>query len=376
MLGGKANLGTEREDKGRGWRAARRASMHGNVNVTGRDDRVRKKRVFSGVQPTGVLTLGNYLGAIKRFVEIQDEYDCFYCVVDLHALTIPREPAVLRSLIEDVAAHMLACGLREDAVTLFVQSEVPAHAELGWIMECTATFGELSRMTQFKEKSEGKDTVSGGLFTYPALMASDILLYQSDYVPVGEDQKQHVELCRDLAMRFNSRYGPTFKVPEPLIASTGGRIRSLQDPSKRMSKSDANPLSYIAFSDSEDEIVKKIRRAATDSGREVLYNPEEKPALANLLTIYSQCSGRSIEELEASYRGKGYADFKNDLAEVVVKTLSPIQERFQSIRRADHLRDVLLEGARKAKRVSAPTLKLAKERLGLLALVDPQSRIV
>jgi len=324
-----------------------------------------RKRVFSGVQPTGILTLGNYLGAIKHFVELQDEYECYYCVVDLHALTVLPEPGTLRSQITDVAAYMLACGLKEDGITLFVQSDVPAHTELGWIMECTASFGELSRMTQFKEKSEGKETVSGGLLTYPALMASDILLYQTDYVPVGDDQKQHVELCRDLAIRFNGRYGRTFNVPEPLIASTGARIMSLQDPAKKMSKSDANPLGYISFSDSKDEISKKIRRAVTDSGREVVYDPDAKPALANLLTIYSQCTGQPIETVQAEYQGKGYADFKSNLACVVADTLAPIQEEFQALRSAGRIDEVLRAGARKAAEVSAPTLKMAKERLGV-----------
>ncbi|MGE5578719.1 MAG: tryptophan--tRNA ligase [Bacillota bacterium] len=333
-----------------------------------------KKRVFSGVQPTGALTLGNYLGALKRFAEIQDEYDCYYCVVDLHALTVLPEPGALRSQTEDVAGYMIACGLEPDKVTLFVQSDVSCHAELGWIMECTASFGELSRMTQFKEKSEGKEAVSGGLFTYPALMASDILLYQTDYVPVGEDQKQHVELCRDLAIRFNGKYGPTFKVPEPLIGATGARVKSLQDPGKKMSKSDPNPYSFIALGDSPDEVVKKIRRAVTDSGREIVYTPDEKPALANLLTIYSHCAGLTIPEVEALYTGKGYADFKAGLAEVIVETLRPIQAKFAQLKGSGELRGILSEGAVRANEVSAQTLKLAKEKLGLSTLVDPVKR--
>ncbi len=219
------------------------------------------KRVFSGVQPTGILTLGNYLGAIKHFAKIQDEYDCFYSVVDLHALTVPQDTDELRAHILDTAAYMVASGLDPAKMTLFVQSDVSAHTELGWIIECTVSFGELSRMTQFKEKSEGKEFVSGGLFTYPALMASDILLYDSDYVPVGEDQKQHVEICRDAAERFNSRYGPTFKVPEPLIAESGARIKSLQDPSKKMSKSDQDPLGFISLGDPKDMIVKEDQTA-------------------------------------------------------------------------------------------------------------------
>lgn len=333
-----------------------------------------KKRVFSGVQPTGGLTLGNYLGAIKRFVELQDQYECFYCIVDLHALTILPEPGVLTEQIESVAALMMAAGLDPDASTLFVQSDVPCHAELGWIMECTAAFGELARMTQFKEKSEGKESVSGGLFTYPALMASDILLYETDYVPVGEDQKQHVELCRDLAVRFNSRYGATFKMPEPVIASTGARIRSLQDPSKKMSKSDANPLSYISLTDSKEDIARKVRRAVTDSGREVVYDEAEKPALANLLTVYSLCAGEEIRDIEARYRGRGYADFKSDLAGVIAETVLPMQRKCAEIRGGGRLPGILATGARRANLVASETLQLAKRRLGLSLLIDPTKR--
>lgn len=330
-----------------------------------------KKRAFSGIQPSGILTLGNYLGAIKHFVEIQDEYDCFYCVVDYHAVTVPQDPAQLRAQIEDTAVYMLACGLQPDKVTLFVQSDVPAHTQLGWIMECTATFGELSRMTQFKEKSEGRESVSGGLFTYPALMAADILLYDTDIVPVGDDQKQHVELCRDLAVRFNSRFGATFKVPEPLIAETGARITSLQDPLKKMSKSDPNPASYISLGDSEDEIVRKIRRAVTDSGREVVYSPSDRPALANLLTIYSQCSGEPIPKIVDDYEGKGYADFKKGLAAAVIESLVPIQRRRQEILKDGSHLEVLRQGARRAHEVSSHVLKRVKERMGLSTIMDP-----
>lgn len=328
------------------------------------------------MQPSGILTLGNYLGAIKRFVELQYDYECFYCVVDLHAITVPQEPAALSAQIEDVATYMLAAGLDPKACTLFVQSDVPAHAELGWIMQCMATFGELSRMTQFKEKSEGRDSVSGGLFTYPALMAADILLYSADYVPVGEDQKQHVELCRDIAERFNKRFGPTFTIPEPLIAERGARIKSLQDPSKKMSKSDPNPMSYIALSDSKDVIVQKFRRAVTDSGREIIYDPELKPALANLLTIYSLCTGREISDIEKMYEGKGYAQFKQDLAEVVAETLAPIQERYRQMKESGYVREVLVEGARKAGPIAHAMLKTVKERMGLSTLLDPSMRTI
>ncbi len=327
-----------------------------------------KKTVFSGVQPTGILTLGNYLGAIRHFVDIQDQYDCFYCVVDLHALTVPQDPKTFRSNILSTAAYMIACGLDPGKITFFVQSDVCSHAELGWIIECTVSFGELSRMTQFKEKSEEKEFVSGGLFTYPALMAADILLYQSDYVPVGEDQKQHVELCRDAAIRFNSRYGQTFKVPEPLIAQSGARIRSLQDPMKKMSKSDQNPYSFISLSDTPDMIAKKIRRAVTDSGKDVVYEPQGKPALANLLTIYAHCSGQSLEEIQANYQGLGYAQFKNDLASLVIDTVSPIQKKYEHIFKSKTLEGILLDGANKADKVASHTLAVAKDRLGLLNL--------
>ncbi|MGI6662937.1 MAG: tryptophan--tRNA ligase [Bacillota bacterium] len=331
-----------------------------------------RKRVFSGVQPSGILTLGNYLGAIKRFVEFQDEFEAFYCVVDYHAITVPQPPESLRSQIARTAAFMLGAGLDPEKMTLFVQSDVPAHTQLGWIMECTATFGELSRMTQFKDKSQGKESVSGGLFTYPALMAADILLYDADAVPVGEDQKQHVELCRDLAERFNSRFGSVLKVPEPLIAETGARIMSLQDPHKKMSKSDPNPSGYISLADSKDDIAKKIRRAVTDSGREVAYDPEEKPALANLITIFSHCSGRSIDEVVAAYEGKGYAEFKKDLAEVVVEALTPVQARHDAIVADGSYVEVLREGARRAHEVSSTVLRRVKEAMGLSLFIDPE----
>jgi len=335
-----------------------------------------KKIVFSGIQPSGIIHIGNYFGAIKRWVELQDSHECFYCIVDLHAITVFQEPEELSRQIEDTALYFLASGLDPEKVTLFVQSDVPAHAELGWIMQCIATFGELSRMTQFKEKSEGRESVSGGLFTYPTLQAADILLYDTDLVPVGEDQKQHVELCRDIAERFNSRYGPTFKIPEHLIPEAGARIKSLEDPEKKMSKSDPSPMSYVALSDTKDEVVKKIRRAVTDSGREIVYRPDEKPALANLLTIYSLCTGRSFEEIEADYRGQGYADFKRDLADVLISVLDPIQRRYEEYRRSGAIRGILTEGALKANQVASAVLKRAKERMGLSTLVDPTKRVL
>lgn len=323
------------------------------------------KRAFSGVQPSGVLHIGNYFGAIKRFVDLQDSYECYYSIVDLHAITVFQDPKELPGQIMDAAAYFVAAGLDPSKVTLFVQSDVPAHAELGWILQCVATFGELSRMTQFKDKSEGKDSVSGGLFTYPTLMAADILLYDADIVPVGEDQKQHVELCRDLAQRFNSHYGATFTVPEPVIPAQGARIKSLQDPAKKMSKSDPNPFSYISLADSSDEIVKKVKRAVTDSGREIVYDPEAKPALANLITIFSLCTGKSFEDIQEDYEGKGYADFKKDLAEALCEVIGPIQSRYREIRGSAELLQILDQGAAKANEIASKKIRLVKERMGL-----------
>lgn len=332
------------------------------------------KRVFSGVQPSGILHLGNYFGAIKRFADFQEGYDCYYCIVDLHAITLYQDPKALLEQIQDTALYYLAAGLDPNKSTLFVQSDVPCHAELSWILECTATFGELSRMTQFKDKSEGKESVSAGLFTYPVLMAADILLYDTDVVPVGEDQKQHVELCRDLAERFNNRYGETFKMPEPQIPKFGSRIKSLQDPEKKMSKSDPDPMSYVSLDDSKDEISKKIRRAVTDSGREIVYLPEEKPAIANLMTIYSLCTGKSIREIESHFAGKGYARFKEELSDAIVAELEPVQERYKEYRDSGELPRILREGALRANEVASTVLRRAKERMGLSLLVDPTKR--
>lgn len=332
------------------------------------------KRVFSGVQPSGILHLGNYFGAIKRFADFQEGYDCYYCIVDLHAITLYQDPKALLEQIQTTALYYLAAGLDPNKSTLFVQSDVPCHAELSWILECTATFGELSRMTQFKDKSEGKESVSAGLFTYPVLMAADILLYDTDVVPVGEDQKQHVELCRDLAERFNNRYGETFKMPESQIPKFGSRIKSLQDPEKKMSKSDPDPMSYVSLDDSKDEISKKIRRAVTDSGREIVYLPEEKPAIANLMTIYSLCTGKSIREIESHFAGKGYAQFKEELSDVIVAELEPVQERYKEYHDSGELPRILREGALRANEVASTVLRRAKERMGLSLLVDPTKR--
>ncbi|GMA51588.1 tryptophan--tRNA ligase [Alicyclobacillus contaminans] len=324
------------------------------------------KRVLSGIQPSGTLTLGNYLGAMKHFVALQDEADCVFCVVDLHAITVPQDPAELRQNTLNLAALYLAAGIDPTRSTLFVQSHVPAHAELGWILQCVVHYGELGRMTQFKDKASQRDVVTAGLFTYPALMAADILLYQADLVPVGEDQKQHLELTRDIAERFNQRYGETFVIPEVYIPEVGGRIMSLEDPTKKMSKSDASQGAFISMLDNPDVIRKKISRAVTDSGREVRFDKENKAAISNLLTIYSLCAGVPIAELEARYEGQGYGPFKKDLAEAVVAALEPIQVRYRELVGSSELRNILREGAEKAAAKAEVTLQKVKERLGFL----------
>jgi len=323
-------------------------------------------RVLSGIQPSGQLTLGNYIGAIQNFVKLQDTHECFYMVVDLHAITVPQDPAALREQTESVAALYLAAGVDPSRSAIFIQSHVPAHAELGWIMTTLAYMGELERMTQFKEKAAGRGSVPAGLFVYPTLMAADILVYNADLVPVGDDQKQHLELTRDLAERFNGRYGETFKLPEPYMAEVGARIMSLDDASKKMSKSNPNPNSYIAMLDEPDVIRKKISRAVTDSGREVKYDPENKPEVSNLISIYAHFSGLTVEEIERRYEGQGYGQFKKDLAEHVVSVLEPLQTRYREIRSSGELGRVLKEGAERAAAVADQTVRIVKERVGFL----------
>jgi len=323
-------------------------------------------RVLSGIQPSGQLTIGNYIGAIQNFVKLQDTHECFYMVVDLHAITVPQDPAALREQTESVAALYLAAGVDPSRSAIFIQSHVPAHAELGWIMTTLAYMGELERMTQFKEKAAGRGSVPAGLFVYPTLMAADILVYNADLVPVGDDQKQHLELTRDLAERFNGRYGETFKLPEPYMAEVGARIMSLDDASKKMSKSNPNPNSYIAMLDEPDVIRKKISRAVTDSGREVKYDPENKPEVSNLISIYAHFSGLTVEEIERRYEGQGYGQFKKDLAEHVVSVLEPLQTRYREIRSSGELGRVLKEGAERAAAVADQTVRIVKERVGFL----------
>ncbi|WP_054950053.1 tryptophan--tRNA ligase [Numidum massiliense] len=325
------------------------------------------KRIFSGVQPTGGIHLGNYIGALQRFVKLQEENEALYCIVNLHAMTMPHDPAKLREKTLELAALYLAIGLDPQKATLFVQSDVPAHSELAWMLQCTTYMGETNRMTQFKEKSEGKDSVSVGLFTYPVLMAADVLLYQADAVPVGEDQKQHMELTRDLALRFNQRFGDTFKVPEPWIEKVGARIMGLDNPTKKMSKSAKTEGNSIALLDDPKTIRKKIMRAVTDSENVVRFDAENKPGVSNLLTIYSLLAEKSIDDLERAYSGQGYGQLKKDLAEVVVEAVMPIQERYTDIRQSGEVENVLTDGAERAQAIAEQTLCDAKEKMGIVS---------
>ncbi|MFD1886601.1 tryptophan--tRNA ligase [Paenibacillus wenxiniae] len=324
------------------------------------------KTVLSGIQPSGLLTIGNYIGAIKNFVQLQNEYNCYFMVVDLHAITVAQEPEALREASESVAALYLAAGLDPSKASIFMQSHVPQHAELGWIMTTLASMGELERMTQFKDKSSGKENVGAGLFVYPALMAADILLYNADLVPVGDDQKQHLELTRDLAARFNHRFGDYFTQPDPFIPEVGARIMSLDDGTKKMSKSNPNTGSYIALLDPPDVIRKKLSRATTDSGREVQYDPANKPEVSNLMTIYSQFSGMTLAEVADKFEGQMYGAFKKDLAEVVVAGLEPMQQRYHDIRKSGEVRDILRQGAHNAGAKAEKTLADVKQRMGFL----------
>ncbi|MBE2906919.1 tryptophan--tRNA ligase [Anoxybacillus flavithermus] len=323
------------------------------------------KTIFSGIQPSGVITLGNYIGAMKQFVELQHDYNCYFCIADQHAITVPQDRLVLRKNIRSLAAFYLAVGIDPNKSTLFIQSEVPAHAQAGWILQCIAYIGELERMTQFKDKSAGKEAVSAGLLTYPPLMAADILLYSTDIVPVGEDQKQHIELTRDLAERFNKRYGEIFTIPEARIPKIGARIMSLTDPTKKMSKSDPNQKSYITLLDDAKTIEKKVKSAVTDSEGTIRYDKENKPGVSNLLMIYSILANEPIEQLEARYVGKGYGEFKADVAEAIINTLTPIQEKYYELMESSELDDILDEGAEKANRVASKMLKKMENAIGL-----------
>lgn len=327
-----------------------------------------KKIMLSGIQPSGDLHLGNYLGAVKNWSGLAEEFDCFYFMADLHSITVRQNPAELRRRSVSQLAQYIACGLDPEKNTLFIQSHVHEHAELGWILNCYTMFGELSRMTQFKDKSaKNAENINGGLFTYPSLMAADILLYQADFVPVGQDQKQHCELTRDIALRFNNIYGETFKVPEPYIPKVGARIMSLGTPTSKMSKSD--PQGCVFIMDAPEEIARKFKRAVTDSDTEncVRYAPEEKPGVANLMSIYSSVTGRSFAEIENEFAGQGYGVFKRAVGEAVIETLRPIREESQRmLADKEYLRGVYTKGAERASSVARRTLRKVYKRIGFV----------
>ncbi len=323
------------------------------------------KTIFSGIQPSGTITLGNYIGAMKQFVELQHDYNCHFCIVDQHAITTPQDRLALRKNIRSLAALYVAVGIDPAKSTLFIQSEVPAHTEAGWMLQCVAYIGELERMTQFKDKSAGKEAVSAGLLTYPPLMAADILLYNTDLVPVGEDQKQHLELTRDLAERFNKKYNDIFTIPEVRIPKVGARVMSLQDPTKKMSKSDPNQKAFITLLDDAKTIEKKIKSAVTDSEGIVRYDKENKPGISNLLSIYSILANKSIEDIEAMYEGKGYGDFKADTAKVVAEALAPIQKRYYELVDSSELDDTLDQGADKANATANKMLRKMRNAMGI-----------
>ena len=330
-----------------------------------------KKVILSGIQPSGELTLGSYLGAIKNWVELADEYDCYYMMADMHSITVRQNPADLRRRTLTQMAAYIACGLDPEKNTIFIQSHVPAHAELAWVLNCYTMFGELSRMTQFKDKSaKNADNINAGLFTYPALMAADILLYQADLVPVGGDQKQHVEICRDIANRFNGVYGEVFQIPEPYIPKVGARIMSLTSPDSKMSKSDKDPNGCVYVLEKPEDILRKFKKAVTDSDTErcVRYDPEQKPGVSNLMTIYSVATGRSFDEIEAEFDGKGYGAFTPAVGEAVVEMFRPIREETERIL-ADkaYLESVYRAGAEKAGYVANKTLRKVYKKVGFVA---------
>lgn len=330
-----------------------------------------KKVILSGIQPSGELTLGSYLGAIKNWVSLAEEYDCYYMLADLHAITVRQEPAQFRKRTLTQIAAYIAAGLDPEKNTIFIQSHVPAHAELGWVLDCYTMFGELSRMTQFKDKSsKNADNINAGLFTYPALMAADILLYQADLVPVGSDQKQHVEICRDIALRFNNLYGETFKIPEPFIPQTGARIMSLTSPESKMSKSDKDPGGCVYVLDPPEDVLRKFKKAVTDSDTVncVHYDPTVKPGVANLMTIYSVATGQSYEAIEREFDGLGYGAFKPRVGEAVVEMLRPIREEtLRLLADKAYLEGIYRAGAEKAGRTAGRTLRKVYKKLGFIA---------
>lgn len=328
----------------------------------------RKKVIFSAIQPSGTITLGNYLGALKNWVALQDDFDCIFALADLHTITVRQEPAKFRRNILEAYALLLACGIDVNKSLFFMQSHVHTHAELAWILNCYTQFGELSRMTQFKDKSaKHADNINAGLFTYPALMAADILLYQADLVPVGADQKQHLELTRNIAERFNGLYSPTFVVPDAYIPKNGARIMSLQDPTKKMSKSDENANGCIALLDKPEDIMRKFKRAVTDSDSRIIMDPVNKPGVSNLIQIYSVATGKPVAEVEAEFEGKGYGEFKPAVGEAVVELLRPIREKTEDLlRNKDYLEQVYTEGAQKASYLARKTLSKVYRKVGFV----------
>lgn len=330
-------------------------------------EQTQKKKVLSCIQPSGMLTLGNYIGALRNWKAMQEEFDCTYAVADLHAITVRQDPTKFRQQIYSTAALLLALGLEPEKNTLFIQSQVPAHAQLSWVLSCFTQFGELSRMTQFKEKSaKHTDNVNAGLFTYPVLMAADILLYKPDLVPVGADQKQHLEIARDIAIRFNRVYGDTFVIPEPYIGKVGARVMSLQDPTKKMSKSDENVNSWVAILDSKDDIIRKFKRAVTDSEAKVCIG-ENKDGINNLIGIYSAVTGKTVDEITREFDGRGYGDFKIAVGEAVAEELRPIKEKYETfISDKKQLEDIYCEGKLKAEYVANRTLGKVMKKVGFV----------
>ncbi|HIX65330.1 MAG TPA: tryptophan--tRNA ligase [Candidatus Anaerotruncus excrementipullorum] len=330
---------------------------------------VRKKRIFSAIQPTGIMTLGNYLGAVRNWVEMQDEFDCIYSIANMHAITVRQDPKELRENTLRLMALLLACGIDPERSVLFVQSQVKTHAELSWVLNCCTQFGELSRMTQFKDKSaRHPENINAGLFDYPVLMAADILLYQADLVPVGDDQRQHVELTRNIAQRFNTLYGQTFVLPEGYYPKLAARVMSLQDPTKKMSKSDDNPKAFISILDKPETILKKFRSAVTDSEAQICYR-EGKEGINNLMSIYSAITGRTLQQITDEFAGKGYGEFKTAVGEAVAEALRPVQERYEAYRQDKaYLEGCCRKGAEQALRLSQRTLEKVYRKVGFLSL--------
>ncbi len=331
----------------------------------------QKKVIFSGMQPSGIITLGNYLGALKNWINLQDEYNCLYCIVDMHAITVRQDPIALRKNARELMMLYIAAGLDPEKNTIYMQSHVSAHAELAWILNCLTYMGELSRMTQFKDKSQKhSDNINAGLFTYPALMAADILLYQTDLVPVGIDQRQHLELTRDIAIRFNNLYGDTFKVPEAYIPKVGAKIMSLQEPTKKMSKSDTDINASICITDDTDTIIRKFKRAVTDSETEVRFDEENKPGVSNLMTIYSVITGQTMEQVENEFAGKGYGDFKVKVGEAVAEELKPLQNRFKELSSDKaYIDSIIKKNAETASYLATKTLRKVQKKIGFPPIV-------